>query len=239
MIVDRRLLAGVVVAIVLVVVALMVVAAPGGGTAPSSPLSATDAGEVVSQRRLASSASATTIPSLTVPATNVTATSTPEPTAPPLPADAPVEQLVEARRPAPDPAAADLDDDGLDVAVAEPDEVAAAVAVALWSWRFDDPADRLSQTVGSSVSADVLAGLEVSADELERRRTVGEVSWAFATLGEAVTDPTDADSRTVSVTVAQHITSSTTAEAVAIHAVTMRLASTVAGWRVVELSVTS
>ena len=56
--------------------------------------------------------------------------------------------------------------------------VAAAVAVARFTWRHDDDPDRTARTVGELVADDVLVQLTVTPAELARRRREREVSWA-------------------------------------------------------------
>jgi hypothetical protein len=115
--------------------------------------------------------------------------------------------------------------------------VASAVAVAIWSWRFDDPPDRLAQTLAGLASPDVIAAATPPTVELDRRRSVGEVAWALAT--PALPPPALGDSTELVIAVAasQHVTTSMSAEVVVERTATLRLQHGDAGWQVVELVV--
>ena len=120
-----------------------------------------------------------------------------------------------------------------------PGDVAAGVAVAFWSWRFDDPADRLAVALAGAATPEVVGSLSPTASELDRRRVVGEVAWAFAVPGPAVADPTDPNQLVVPVTISQHVTTATTPERVATVTVAVRLRRAEGGWQVTDVSVLS
>ena len=113
--------------------------------------------------------------------------------APTLPADADIDQLVEARRPVPDPATMYVDDghghDHAEQSTSSAADVAAATAVAMWSWRFDDTPTRLADTLAGVATPEVIAALAPAPTELDRRRVAGEVAWAIVTPGPTVADP--------------------------------------------------
>ena len=118
-----------------------------------------------------------------------------------------------------------------------PSEVASAVAVAIWSWRFDDPPDRLARTLNGLASPDVIAAATPPTLELDRRRSVGEVAWALATPGLPSPALGDSTELVIAVAASQHVTTSMSAEVVVERAATLRLQHGPAGWQVVELVV--
>ena len=241
MIVDHRLAAAVIVVVALLTVGLVALTAdPGTGRpATSAPSTVADLSARVpavvpasSTTLLPRSASSTALQSTSSPTTSSSVVAT-------LPADADVTDLVRARRPAPDPTVVYVDDgaghsDGAPEQTA-PSEVASAVAVAIWSWRFDDPPDRLAQALTGLASPDVIAAATPSTTELDRRRSVGEVAWALAAPSPpspAMVEPTEL---VIAVAAAQHVTTSMSAEVVVPRTATLRLHHGDAGWQVIDL----
>lgn len=84
------------------------------------------------------------------------------------------------------------------------------LAVWLWTWRFDDPPDRLQHQIVGHVTNDVAVELAPATDELARRSRDREVSWAIA----STCTPTAGGA---SVVVDQHLVTATVAETVTRH----------------------
>ena len=236
MIVDRRLVALAVVAAAAVVVLVIVVArstehrsAPVPTTLlehpPHDPPDSADSSTTLEPESSSTSAVAG-------PPTTSAVTTT-------LPADAPVEDLVAARRPIPAAGPVDVEDGHDHPSEVDTDEaagdVAAAVAVALWSWRFDDQPAQLLQALTGIASPGVIAAITPSVDELERRRAVGEVAWAIVMSSAPAPGRRDDTGLVIDVTAAQHVTTSTSPETIASRSATMRLQHVDGRWQVVEV----
>jgi hypothetical protein len=214
--VDRRLV-GILVSLtvaVIVAVAWLTGAASGPATAPATTgLSA--------QLPLPTSVSTNSpegtlsVAASTAPSTESAAsTST-------VSADVPLVELVAAGRP-PLPSGDVVDDGPADEAAASELDVVTSVVVAVWSWRFDDPPDRLSVSLTGLATVDVAAAWTASSAERVRRQEAGEVAWVLATPRPGAVG----GAGVVVVDVEQHITSSTTPERVDRLTVNVRLATT-------------
>jgi hypothetical protein len=134
-----------------------------------------------------------------------------------LPAGLPLVELVAAGRPLL-PSGAVVDDGD---AASELD-VVTSVVVAVWSWRFDDPPDRLAVSLTGSATVDVAAAWTASSTERDRRRSAGEVAWVRAIPRP---DTVDGDGVVV-VDVEQHVTTAMTPERVDRFTVKVQLATT-------------
>jgi hypothetical protein len=236
MIVDRRLAAAAVLAAGLIVVTAAVIADRPNGDRAALPTTLAQA----------TSRDSTVLASVPVdpvpvvrpePSTVPPAPPTSTPTSPP-PVDADVELLVRLQRPVPDPTPHVDDGHGDDhgaPATASAEHVAALTAVAMWSWRFDDPPTRLVDALAALATPELIAGLSPSPTERARRRDAGEVAWAIVTAGPTVTERDVAGEVLVDLGVSQHVTTANSAEVVVARTASLRLRVIAGRWQVIQV----
>ncbi|MEL6894390.1 MAG: hypothetical protein AAFP84_22560 [Actinomycetota bacterium] len=89
-----------------------------------------------------------------------------------------------------------------------PDEVTAtSLIVAMWSWRFDDPADNTHVELRRLADADLIERRATTPAEIARRIEYGEVAWV-------IVRNVDTTGSTVTVRFDQHVVTSRNAETI-------------------------
>ena len=86
-------------------------------------------------------------------------------------------------------------------------DIAVAVVMAAWTWRYDDPTDRTRDALTPIATADVVDQLAPTPTESARRAADAEVSWA-------IIRNVDTDNSSVTVTFDHHLVTTASPETV-------------------------